>query len=64
MSGKLKTPESAGEYKNKLEENLRGLTEPHDSINDNWNKISQGMHNVASKVLGNVAVEHHNDWND
>jgi hypothetical protein len=33
--GKLKILETAGEYKNKLEENLRALTfEPHASIND------------------------------
>jgi hypothetical protein len=47
--GKLKIPEIAGEHKNKLEENLRGLTfEPHDSISDKWDKISQGIHKVAS----------------
>lgn len=40
---KLKTSEAAGKYKNKLEENLRGLTfKSHDSINDKWDKISQG----------------------
>jgi hypothetical protein len=24
--------------------------------------LLQGVHKVASEVLGNLAVEHHNDW--
>jgi hypothetical protein len=53
--GKLKIPEIAGEYINKLEENLIGLTfETHDSINDKWEKISQGIYKVTSEVLGNI----------
>jgi hypothetical protein len=56
-SGKLKIPEVAGSIKNKLEENLRGLTfEPRDSINDKWANISQGTHEVASEMLRNIYV--------
>jgi hypothetical protein len=46
-------------------ENLRGLAfEPCDSINNKWDKITHRIYNVASEVLGNIAVEHHNDWYD
>jgi hypothetical protein len=44
-----------------LKKNLRGLNfEPHDTINDKWVKVSQGIHKVASEVVGNKAGEHHN----
>jgi hypothetical protein len=53
-SGKLKILEIARGYKNKLEENVRGLPfESHDSIKDKWDKISQGINKIASEVLGN-----------
>jgi hypothetical protein len=62
---KIKDTIERGEYKNKLEENLKGLTfEPRDSIDDKWDKISQGIHKVSSEVLGSIDIEHHNDWYD
>jgi hypothetical protein len=39
-------------------------SESCDSINNKWDKISHGIHNVDSEVLGNITVEHHNDWYD
>lgn len=40
------------------------MEEQHDFIEDKWDKISQGIHKIASEVLGKLVVEQHYDSYD
>jgi len=58
-------PEKQVEYKTNFKEHLQELaSNPEDSLDSRWNKITGAIHKTTEEIFGKASKKQPNDWFD